>query len=110
MSENIFIDSHCHLFNIVDIPLYETIAGKVAMGTLGRLVAAFGAGGAIASGLVGRKFNEYEQVIRFFERDYANILGGGPKDNRLSDKLLWGSDVPMIIPGRCLPKREKRWR
>lgn len=26
-----FVDSHCHLFNFVDIPVYETLDGKVRM-------------------------------------------------------------------------------
>lgn len=99
MSEKLFVDSHCHLFNIVDIPLYDTIAGKVAMGTLGRLVAAFGAGGAIASGLVGKKFHEYEEFIRFFERSIErNVLWlAGQMRETLQSAATLPNDVHTIL-------------
>ena len=41
MSGQFFIDCHCHLFNLVDVPLYETIAGEVRVTTLRKLVQGF---------------------------------------------------------------------
>ena len=36
-------------------------------------------------------------LIKIFEKDEMNKFGGGHK---LVDKLLWGSDVPMVISGK----------
>jgi len=74
MTDNLFTDCHCHLFNIVDIPLYATLEGKVEMGTLKRLVGAFAAGGAILSGLGVNLLERKEEFIRFFERSIENNI------------------------------------
>jgi len=68
MSDGVFIDCHCHLFNIVDVPVYATLAGKVPMGTLQRLTNAFAANFAITSGMLQSKIDQYEDFVRFFER------------------------------------------
>jgi predicted TIM-barrel fold metal-dependent hydrolase len=72
MDENSFIDCHCHLFNIVDIPLYDTISGQLKMSTLekfGISLAALGAGAAVFSGFVNKKLEQTKNLIRFFEQD-----------------------------------------
>jgi len=52
MTKNLFVDCHCHLFNIVDIPLYATLQGKVEMGTLKRLVGSFAVSGVVIFGII----------------------------------------------------------
>lgn len=75
MKKQSFIDLHCHLFNMVDVPVYETLDGKVRMNTLLKLVGAFSASGAFLSGLVRSKIGDYKDFIQFFERAQdANLL------------------------------------
>lgn len=69
-----FIDAHCHLFNIVDVPLYESIAGLINMGTIKKLLAAIVAGGAIASGELPEALKKQRNFLRFFERDIADNI------------------------------------
>lgn len=68
MSQKLFVDCHCHLFNIVDIPLYATLEGKIEMGTLKRLVYSFAAAAAILTGKAEDELKEREEFLRFFER------------------------------------------
>lgn len=68
-----FIDTHCHVFNIVDIPLYASICGKLKMGTIKRFILAFGAtlGGSIniaKKDAIEEKVNNFKEFILFFER------------------------------------------
>jgi hypothetical protein len=74
-----FVDAHCHLFNIVDVPLYEAILGKVQMGTVKQLLAAI----AVGSGTISPSslLKEQRNFIRFFERDIAANI------NWLKDQL-----------------------
>lgn len=68
-----FIDAHCHLFNIIDVPLYEAIMGKINMGTANQLLAALGIGiGALD---LPKVVMLHRNFLRFFEREIAaNIL------------------------------------
>lgn len=61
-----FFDVHCHLFNLVDVPLWETISGAMKMHTLVGL----------ASILKGPSIlSEQRYFIRFFERSpQSNLL------------------------------------
>jgi hypothetical protein len=69
-----FIDAHCHLFNIADIPLYESALGKVQMGTIQSFLVAIGAGAAIGGQELPDAIKKQRNFIRFFERDIsANI-------------------------------------
>ncbi len=70
----IFFDTHCHLFNILDVPLYESLAGLVNKDTLSLLLVAMGIPIAIAADLPHKKLEEYRNFLKFFERDArANI-------------------------------------
>ncbi len=69
-----FIDAHCHLFNIDDIPLYESIAGVVRMGTIEKLLVAFISWPAIVSGEVSKQLRLQKNFIRFFERDISSNI------------------------------------
>ena len=64
-----FVDAHCHLFNIVDVPLYEAIQGNIEMGTIKKLLAAL----AVGSGTIDPSslVKDQRNFIRFFERDIA---------------------------------------
>ena len=70
----LFVDNHCHLFNVVDIPLYKTLIGKVEMGTLKKLVTAIGAAGVILLGRADDILESQEEFIRFFERSIEKNL------------------------------------
>jgi len=74
MADMVFIDPHCHMFNIVDIPLVSTLQGKIRMGTLERLVTAIAAGAGLVLGLGERLLEHYEDFVRFFERDLETNL------------------------------------
>lgn len=63
-----FVDSHCHLFNFVDIPVYETLDGKVSMNTAVKLLGAMSASGALLSGFAQKKIHDYKDFVQFFER------------------------------------------
>lgn len=43
-------------------------------------------------------------LVKIFEKDEDNKFGNG---HRLIDKLLWGSDVPMVISGKSYRKGSK---
>lgn len=70
-----FIDAHCHLFNIVDVPLYESIAGLIDMGTIKNLLAGFFAGAAIVSRELPEALKKQRNFLRFFERDITENIG-----------------------------------
>jgi len=78
MSTDLFVDNHCHLFNIVDIPLYATLEGKLEMSTLKKF--AYGLGltiGAIPvllSGGMESKLKHTEEFLRFFEREISSNI------------------------------------
>ncbi len=68
-----FIDSHCHAFNLVDIPMYLTLADKVKTSTIGKLKAAAGAliylpKLMVNKDLLKNKLEVYKEFILFFER------------------------------------------
>lgn len=70
-----FIDAHCHLFNVDDIPLYESVLGKVRMGTIDALLGSIIAGAAVSTQQVPGFLESQRNFIRFFERDIpSNIL------------------------------------
>ena len=64
MRKTVF-DVHCHLFNIIDVPLWETISGAMRMHTLIGL----------ASILKGEQITkEHRYFLRFFERSTETNL------------------------------------
>jgi predicted TIM-barrel fold metal-dependent hydrolase len=70
----LFIDSHCHLFNILDVPLYESLEGVVNKDTIYLLLGSFGAPVAVAAGVPHTLLSQNRNFIKFFERDTrANI-------------------------------------
>lgn len=68
MPKTTFIDPHCHLFNLVDVPVYESAKGLLNMNTMMKLVAFLGAGPVIASGYPLDMLEEYREFVKFFER------------------------------------------
>jgi hypothetical protein len=70
----LFIDSHCHLFNILDVPLYESLLGLINKDTIFLLLRSFGAPIAVAAGVPQKQLEKNRNFIKFFERDAsANI-------------------------------------
>jgi len=60
-----FFDVHCHLFNLIDVPLWETFSGAMRMHTLIGL----------ASIVAGKKIlNKQRYFLRFFERSSETNL------------------------------------
>ena len=63
MDKVCFVDCHCHLFNIADIPLYATIeATAEGIDTLKAL------GAALASHKAGSALYNHKELLLFFER------------------------------------------
>ena len=66
MAQSIFIDTHLHLFNIGDIPLYESIVGNMPSGLILML------GGL--SGIIKSELKKHRLLIEYFGRERsANI-------------------------------------
>lgn len=63
-----FVDAHIHMFNLLDIPLYETLDGKVKMNTTKKLAAAFSSTPLLLGGILSNKVHVYKDFIQFFER------------------------------------------
>jgi len=74
---NEFIDCHCHIFNIVDIPLYATIQGKLNVNTINRFTKSLGITLFAPFNLI-KKGDDIvatkEDFIRFFERDLKDSI------------------------------------
>lgn len=69
-----FIDAHCHLFNMLDVPLYECLHHAVHQSTVTKLMLALAAGPAILTDQVDPIVHANRNFIKFFERDItANI-------------------------------------
>lgn len=68
MPKTTFIDPHCHLFNLVDVPVYESASGFLNMNTMTKFAAFLGAGALIASGYPLEKLEECKDFVKFFER------------------------------------------
>ncbi|MBT7164401.1 MAG: hypothetical protein HN904_16595 [Victivallales bacterium] len=63
MSDVCFVDCHCHLFNIADVPLYASIEATASgINTMGALAA------ALVSSKAGKALYGKREIISFFER------------------------------------------
>lgn len=73
-----FIDCHCHIFNLTDIPLYESINGMLNVNVVKKLVLSIGGSSLIGIGrlddFIGKKVEEKEAFIRYFERDLRDTI------------------------------------
>ena len=56
-----FVDCHCHLFNMVDVPLYATVNGQLNVNSINKFLLALGGG----SGKLDDIFFYKEDFIRF---------------------------------------------
>jgi len=86
-----FFDTHCHLFNIVDVPLYETLNGKIEMNTVIKLLGAISASSALLSGFLQNKIEDYKEFIQFFER------GQDENIRALASQVLNTSKAEQVI-------------
>ncbi len=107
-----FIDSHCHIFNIVDIPLYETIQGKVNFNTFSKLF--LGTAVPLAGALYGTsKIKEIEKkkdFIKFFERSLKDSIFKFEK--HLLDLTGDNTDIlitPLIIDFDSVKEKEDKF-
>ncbi len=66
MAQSSFIDTHCHLFNIGDIPLYESILGNMPSGLILML------GGL--TGIIKSELKKRRLLIEFFERERSENI------------------------------------
>jgi hypothetical protein len=69
-----FVDSHCHLFNITDVPLYEALRGKIKMGTLAKFFSLMAGGAAVLTNSDEKLIKRHRNFIRFFEREQKDNL------------------------------------
>ncbi|MFW5498843.1 MULTISPECIES: amidohydrolase family protein [unclassified Maridesulfovibrio] len=86
-----FIDTHCHLFNLVDVPLYETLDGKIEMNTVIKLLGAISASSALLTGFLQHKIQDYKEFIQFFERPQEENI------RALADEILKSTKAGQII-------------
>jgi len=67
MSKRIFIDAHCHFFNLDDIPIYPTIMGYIPVNTFLLL-------GLSIRQVAVKALQKFKPFIQFFERSrYRNL-------------------------------------
>jgi len=95
-----FVDCHCHLFNLMDVPLYETLSGQVNVGSLLKLVAASSLGpaaGIIASSRANSLLKENEYYVKFFERSIENNIKW-LQETVKEAALRNGYDTVLLIP------------
>ena len=86
-----FFDTHCHLFNIVDVPLYESLNGKIEMNTVVKLLGAISASSALLTGFLQHKIHDYKEFIQFFER------GQDENIRSLASQILQASNADQVI-------------
>lgn len=89
----LFVDAHCHMFTVADVPLHEPARRAIGdLHPIGRVL--FPAlGGALAAGLLKR----YEPFIRFFESE--------PEANTLRVEAELDEALDHAIPGRPIEAR-----
>ena len=70
-----FIDCHCHVFNIVDVPAYLTLMDKLQMSTIERLQVAIAAFIHVADGKLPKsELEKHKEFIQFFESSIENNI------------------------------------
>jgi hypothetical protein len=75
MPKKTFIDVHCHMFNFVDIPVFETLEGLVNMSTAKKLLGSVALSAFVVAGKPKKTARKYKDFIQFFEREQTeNIL------------------------------------
>ncbi|MGL1861677.1 MAG: amidohydrolase [Pseudodesulfovibrio sp.] len=97
-----FIDLHCHLFNFVDIPVYETLSGKVGMKTAIKLIAAMTVSAPVVGGILLHKIRDYKDLIQFFERpveENMRFLAQELKSASLQERVIM---TPLVMDFDCV--------
>lgn len=91
-----FVDSHCHLFNVTDVPLYEALCGKIRMGTLDKFFSLMAGGAAVLANTDEKLIKRHRNFIRFFEREQKDNLAwfAGQLREAVIAKQL---DVDLIV-------------
>lgn len=91
MAQTSFIDTHCHLFNIGDIPLYKSILGNMPSGLI---LMVGGLTGIIKSELKKRRL-----LIEYFERERSENINDLEKEMGLALRQIpgLGANVTRIV-------------
>ncbi len=67
MPKRLFVDAHCHFFNLDDIPIYPTIMGSLPVNTFLLL-------GLSIRQVAVKALRQFKPFIQFFERSrYGNL-------------------------------------
>lgn len=116
MPNKYFIDSHCHLFNLDDIAIYEFIR-RLELSMEMRLGARIGA--LLPSKLIKKALGKFKKFVTFFESDrYDNILNTAKEMAQLSqiwpDSLSSFDDrekimTPLVMDFEMQQSHEKLW-
>ena len=69
-----FIDCHCHIFNLIDIPLYASINGSLNVNVIKKLELTFLGIFVEGIGKLDDFVESKENFIRFFERDLRDTI------------------------------------
>lgn len=99
-----FIDCHCHIFNIVDVPLYATLNGQLNVNSINKLKASLGGAFGLADNIVRRN----EDFIRFFERSLPSSIKKFEKhlNNLVKDEESEILITPLIMDFDCIENVE----
>lgn len=91
MAQSSFIDTHCHLFNIGDIPLYESILGNMPSGLILML------GGL--SGIIKSELKKHRLLIEYFERERSENINKLEQEMGLALRQIpgLGANVTRIV-------------
>lgn len=94
-----FVDTHCHLFNVTDVPLYEALRGKIRMGTLQKFFSVLAGGAAVLTNLDEKMIKQHRNFIRFFEREQQQNIEWFARQLREAVAVHQpGSELIVITP------------
>ena len=108
---SLFIDSHCHVFNFVDVPVHKTLSGAIHVTTVLKLGLILGIAvpKSILNKLIRSGLENTEDLIRFFEREIQENLKwivaqieNAIADDDTFDKILF---TPLIMDFDLVDKK-----
>ncbi|MFV0422966.1 amidohydrolase family protein [Oleidesulfovibrio sp.] len=102
MSRQVFVDAHCHLFNFVDVPVYETLNGQARVNTLKKLGAALGASTVLTLGFLRKGVEKHKNILQFFERPQEENLIGLAREIQATGKSELTVLTPLVMDFDCV--------
>ncbi len=100
-SPPLFVDAHCHLFNLVDVPLYETLNGQVSMNTAAKLLAVM-APSPMLIGFATGALHDNKEFLQFFERPQVENMRSLARQIKTSSKAEQVVMTPLVMDFDCI--------